>query len=105
MKRCSRGQALGQRGPGRSRKIKANLDEIILKSELIIKDPRARVQGAELMIDLSKRGKLSSGEYDSAMRIHWKNHGLNGNYGPSPPLSLRNQWKRVALKGMGWPSS
>lgn len=38
------------------------------------------------MIDLSKRGELSSGEYDSAMRIHWKNHGLIGNYGPSPSL-------------------
>ncbi len=38
------------------------------------------------MIDLSKRGELSSGEYDSTMRIHWKNHGLIGNYGPSPSL-------------------
>lgn len=56
------------------------------------------------MIDLSKRGELASGEHDSAMRIHWKNHGLMGIMVLSPPLLLGSQSKRVALKGMGGPS-
>jgi hypothetical protein len=38
------------------------------------------------MIDPSKRGELVSGEHDFSDRIHWKNHGLDGDYGPSPSL-------------------